>query len=79
MSELRGVIPPATTPFDARGEMDVKAVSRQIDWLISAGVQGVAVGGSTGEGHTITGDEFHELIAERTRVYADSRIDIEAL
>ena len=63
MSELSGVIPPATTPFDTAGEMDVKAVSRQIDWLISAGVQGVAVGGSTGEGHTITGDEFHELIA----------------
>jgi 4-hydroxy-tetrahydrodipicolinate synthase len=63
MTELRGVIPPATTPFDAGGELDLQAVSGQIDWLIGAGVQGVAVGGSTGEGHTVTGEEFRDLIA----------------
>ncbi|MDH3713445.1 MAG: dihydrodipicolinate synthase family protein [Gammaproteobacteria bacterium] len=63
MTELRGVIPPATTPFDASGEMDLKAVPGQVDWLIGAGVRGVAVGGSTGEGHTVTGEEFRDLIA----------------
>ena len=48
--ELKGVIVPATTPFDTAGEIDFGAVSPQIDWLISNGVHGIAVGGSTGEG-----------------------------
>ncbi|MGI9332198.1 MAG: dihydrodipicolinate synthase family protein, partial [Gammaproteobacteria bacterium] len=63
MAELRGVIPPATTAFDPSGEIDLKAVSNQIDWLIRAGGHGVAVGGSTGEGHTLSNDEFPDLIA----------------
>ena len=63
MTELYGVIPPATTPFDTSGEINLKAVAGQINWLIGAGVKGVAVGGSTGEGHTVTADEFQDLIA----------------
>ncbi|MCP5152742.1 MAG: dihydrodipicolinate synthase family protein [Ectothiorhodospiraceae bacterium] len=63
MSTLRGVIPPVTTPFDSSGEMNLAAVAGQIDWMVGCGVHGIAVGGSTGEGHTITGDEFRDLIA----------------
>jgi 4-hydroxy-tetrahydrodipicolinate synthase len=63
MSELKGVIPPATTPFDAAGEIRFDDAARQIDWLIGEGAHGVAVGGSTGEGHTLEAGEFKELIA----------------
>ena len=62
MSELKGVIPPATTPFGANDEIDHALVQRQIEWLISAGAHGTAVGGSTGEGHTLEIGEFRELV-----------------
>ena len=31
---LKGVIVPATTPFDAAGEIDFDAISPQLNWLI---------------------------------------------
>jgi len=62
MAELRGVIPPATTPFGDDDEIDHGLVRRQIDWLVGAGARGVAVGGSTGEGHTLELDEYTGLV-----------------
>lgn len=62
MAELKGVIPPATTPFDASGAIDFAAAARQIDWLIGEGAHGVAVGGSTGEGHTLDAAETRDLV-----------------
>ncbi|MBM86578.1 MAG: dihydrodipicolinate synthase family protein [Rhodospirillaceae bacterium] len=62
MVELRGVIPPATTPFRDDDEIDHTLVRRQIDWLISAGARGIAVGGSTGEGHTLELGEYTALV-----------------
>ena len=44
MGDLLGVIPPATTPFDAAGEIDFAAAAAQIDWLVANGAHGVAVG-----------------------------------
>ena len=66
MSTLHGVIPPATTPFDAHGDIQFDAAGRQIKWLIENGAQGVAVGGSTGEGQTLDREEFRDLIAAST-------------
>ena len=62
MPDLKGVIPPATTPFGADDEIDHRLVRRQIEWLIAAGVHGTAVGGSTGEGHTLELDEYRALV-----------------
>jgi 4-hydroxy-tetrahydrodipicolinate synthase len=59
-----GVIPPMTTPFDQNGEIDVRQVAPQVEWLIGAGAHGVAAGGSTGEGHTLDHEEYRSLIAE---------------
>jgi 4-hydroxy-tetrahydrodipicolinate synthase len=58
-----GVIPPMTTPFRSDGEIDFKLVAPQMEWLIGAGVHGVAAGGSTGEGHTLDHDEYRDLMA----------------
>ena len=63
MAELAGVIPPSTTPFDADGAIDFEAAGRQVDWLIAQGATGVAVGGSTGEGHTLDAEETRDLVA----------------
>ncbi|UYN95987.1 MAG: dihydrodipicolinate synthase family protein [Enhydrobacter sp.] len=61
-TELKGIIPPVTTPFTAEGEIDEKAFRAQIRFLLTQGVHGVCVGGSTGEGHTIALEEFRRLM-----------------
>jgi 4-hydroxy-tetrahydrodipicolinate synthase len=60
--ELHGIIPPMTTPFDADGAIDEGAVRAQVRWLLEAGVHGLAVGGSTGEGQTLDQDELRRLV-----------------
>jgi 4-hydroxy-tetrahydrodipicolinate synthase len=62
-AKLTGIIPPMTTPFDTDGEIDEKAFRAQVRFFLGKGVHGVCVGGSTGEGHTLTRDEFKRLIA----------------
>ena len=61
-NELAGVIVPTTTPFDTRGDINFSAIGEQIDWLVECGVHGIAVGGSTGEGHSLASDEYAQLI-----------------
>ena len=64
MSEtIGGVIPPMTTPFSAAGEIDVPAFRAQVRFLLDQGVHGLAVGGSTGEGHTLDRDELRRVVA----------------
>lgn len=62
-ASLGGIIPPTTTPFTADGAIDEKAFRAQVRFFLAKGVHGVCVGGSTGEGHTLTRDEFKLLIA----------------
>lgn len=59
---LGGIIPPVPTPFTADGEIDEKAFRAEIRFLLGQGVHGVCVGGSTGEGHTLSIDEFRRLM-----------------
>lgn len=59
---LRGIIPPMTTAFGADGDIDEGSTRAQVNWLVDQGVHGLAVGGSTGEGHTLDRDEFLRLI-----------------
>ena len=59
---LKGIIPPATTAFDRVGRLDEDSVVQQLQWLKAKGSHGVAVGGSTGEGHTLSRDEFMVLL-----------------
>lgn len=60
--DMVGIIPPMTTPFTARGEIDEPAFRRQLRFLLASGVHGVAVGGSTGEGHTLDTAELRRLV-----------------
>ncbi|MDA8052039.1 MAG: dihydrodipicolinate synthase family protein [Rhodospirillales bacterium] len=64
MPRIHGIIPPVTTPFDPDGAIDFTAARTQVRWMLRQGVHGLAVGGSTGEGHTLDPDEFRRLIAE---------------
>lgn len=60
--ELTGVIPPLVTPFTANGDIDEAAFRNVIRFNLSKGVHGVCPGGSSGEGHTLTADEFKRLL-----------------
>lgn len=45
----RGYLPAITTPFDERGNLDLPALRRLIEWLAAEGMQGLIVAGTTGE------------------------------
>lgn len=63
-SDLTGILPPMVTPFDAvNEEIDGAALRQDIRYMIEVGkVHGIVVGGSTGEGHTLTTEELRHLV-----------------
>jgi 4-hydroxy-tetrahydrodipicolinate synthase len=59
MTRIFGIVPPMITPFDANEDLDEHALRTEARYLIEeVGVHGLAVGGSTGEGHTLSTDEL---------------------
>jgi 4-hydroxy-tetrahydrodipicolinate synthase len=60
---LTGILPPATTPFDRAGNLMASALAEQMNFLLERGANGVIVGGSTGEGHTLDLKEFVAAVA----------------
>lgn len=61
---IQGIVPPMATPFTADGCLDEAALRAEVRYLIeAAGVHGLAVGGSTGEGHTLSADELRRIVA----------------
>lgn len=62
-NKLFGVVPPMTTPFNQNEDIDEAALRADVNYLIEeAGVHGLAVGGSTGEGHTLTTAEIRRVV-----------------
>ncbi len=70
LSDLRGVITPISTPFDAQGNVVHSALAECVEFQIAAGVHGLIPGGSTGEGHTFERADFarmFETVAKANR------------
>jgi len=64
MAEIYGIVPPMVTPFTEDEKIDDVALRSDVNYLIDkAGVHGLAVCGSTGEGHTLTTDETRQISA----------------
>lgn len=61
MPELEGVVPPVVTPFDRTGDIDEEALRTEIRYHLDAGVEGVAVAGSTGEGNALSVEEHDRV------------------
>ena len=59
---ITGIIPPIVTPFRADGSIDEALLAREMRISLDAGVHGLSVSGSTGEGPTIRDEELRELI-----------------
>jgi len=61
---ISGIVPPMTTPFRSDETIDEGALRAETRYLIErAGVHGLAVAGSTGEGHTLTTEEVRRVTA----------------
>ncbi|MGM9538487.1 MAG: dihydrodipicolinate synthase family protein [Candidatus Onthomonas sp.] len=60
--KFEGIIPPIVTPFRPDGSIDEKLAAREMEICIKAGVHGLSVGGSTGEGPTLNDEELKTLI-----------------
>lgn len=63
MATLHGIIPIVYTPFDADGAIIEEDVRRLVDYLIEAGVHGLAAVGGASEALKLTTDERRRLAA----------------
>lgn len=59
------------TPYKPNGKFDIDAYDRHLALQIENGVQGVIVGGTTGEGQLMSWDEHVMLIAHTAAVFGD--------
>jgi 4-hydroxy-tetrahydrodipicolinate synthase len=62
-AQFRGIMPPMVTPFTADEELDEGALRRETRVMLDAGVHGLCVCGSTGEGHVLTAEESCRVVA----------------
>lgn len=62
LDKVNGIIPPIVTPFTANGDIDEAAFRDIVKFNLKKKVHGVCVGGSSGEGHTLTVEEFARLM-----------------
>jgi 4-hydroxy-tetrahydrodipicolinate synthase len=63
-TRIFGIVPPMTTPFQPDDTIDLAALRAETRYLVeTARVHGLAVTGSTGEGHALTTDEVRRITA----------------
>jgi 2-dehydro-3-deoxy-D-pentonate aldolase len=63
-----GLMPAMVTPFDERGEVDLKATEAVVERFIEARVDGISPLGSTGEFSHLTADERKRFAEEVVRM-----------
>jgi dihydrodipicolinate synthase/N-acetylneuraminate lyase len=63
-----------TTPFGADGELDLNAFEAHLRWLAARGLDGVFVGGTTGEGVLLESDEIERLVERAAATEAPLRV-----
>lgn len=56
-ARLKGSIAPVITPFDEKGNVDLKTMSELINWQIESGSHGISVTGTSGEPSSLTTEE----------------------
>lgn len=72
---LNGLVAATYTPLDENGDLNLEVVPEMVDQLLSQGVSGLYVCGSTGEGMSLSGDE-RRLVAEAYVNAADARVPV---
>ena len=61
-SDLRGIVPPATTPLTESDAIDREAIGRLMDWYIDAGATAIFALGSSSEGPSLTREMRFEVV-----------------
>ena len=61
MEKITGLIDAPFTPFDEKGEINLEPIGRYAAMLKDAGMKGVFVNGSSGEGYMLTSEERIKL------------------
>lgn len=59
---IGAIITAMVTPFDERGELDLREAQRLARWLVERGNDGLVIAGSTGEGQTLEPSERVDLL-----------------
>lgn len=59
------------TPFNEQGDIDLKTYDELVSFQIECGVDGIIVGGTTGEGHLLSWEEHLMLIAHSSHKFGD--------
>ena len=72
---LRGVIPPMVTPLTASGELDVAGTERLVEHILSGGVHGLFLLGTTGEAPDLPYEVRRELV-RRVTAQVNGRVPI---
>lgn len=72
---LRGIVPPMVTPLIGRDELDLPGLDRLIEHQVKAGVAGLFVLGTTGEGPSLSYRLRYELV-ERTCEVVAGRVPV---
>ena len=62
LRDLAGVVPPMFTPFSDDDQIDFAGLAAEARYLKDAGVSGMVVGGSMGEGAGMTPEELGEAV-----------------
>ena len=70
MKSACGIIPPLVTPLTDQYKIDVPGLERLIEHVISGGVHGLFVLGTTGEGPSLKYDVRREMIRQTCRIVA---------
>lgn len=60
--EWKGVFPALTTKFTANDELDLSLFAKNLEAQLSAGVQGIILGGTLGEASVLTVEEKEQLV-----------------
>ncbi len=75
ITAIKGVIPAMLTPFDEQEELDLTRTRALVRHLIEAGVHGLYITGSTGEGFLMTAEE-RKAVAETVIDEVKGRIPV---
>jgi len=69
-----GILPPITTPFDDRGDVDLDALARNIERYNAVDLGGFVAFGSNGEAAHLSAEEQHAVLATVRRHAAPGRL-----
>jgi len=67
-TKLRGIIPPLVTPLLDHDKLDIQGLEQLIEHVVSGGVHGIFILGTTGEGPNLSFKLQTEMIQESSRI-----------